>query len=181
MFRIFMKVSVALAVLLAVSILVLALPARRLWRLRGDLQVKSEQLLSDTALLAEFRDPDTELKTSEKQLRNLDEKFPAMQGVPFVLQQLGDKSRELGLEILSMNPMEEEALAPGALPATYAKKKILLELKCEYQTLGQYVATIANLPTFFSVEELVLASPAINTPMLNVRLVLAFYVRKPGA
>ena len=176
------KVSLGLLVVLITGVFCVVLPLRKTFALRQALHEEGDQIAACTLLLAEFKDPPAQLKLWEEQLKNLDQRFPNEQTITFVLQQLGDKSKELGLEILNESPVvDDKAVAPGSLPSKYERKKIFMELKCGYETLGKYLAAIATLPTFFSVEELNVASNPAELPMLNVRIVLAFYVTKMGA
>jgi Tfp pilus assembly protein PilO len=175
--RLILKVGLAFAVVSGSLIALVVLPAAALSRLREDLRLKSDQLLIDTALIVQFQDPDSELREIEEKQRNLEKRFPTAQDIPFVLQQLGEKSREQGLDILSIRPLVEEDKKDqqGGAIADFKQKKILLELICDYEGLGKYLASLDSMPTFFTVEELrVRGERAPNA--LDVQIVLGFYV-----
>ena len=176
------KVSLSLLIVLIAGVFCVVLPLLKTFAIRQALHEKGDQIGASTLLITEFKDPTVELKSWEEQLKNMDQRFPNEQTITFVLQQLGDKSKELWLEILNESPVvDDKALVPGSVPSKYERKKIFMELKCGYETLGKYLAAIATLPTFFSVEELNVASNPAGLPMLNVRIVSAFYVTKMGA
>ena len=178
--RMIVKVLIALGAVIAAGFVCIVGPASKTFTIRQELHDKTDRIVQSSALLQEFKDPSGELSVWKGRLKNLDQRFPTEQAITFVMQQLGDKSKELGLEILAQNPVAEETPAAGTTvtAAPFEKKKVLLELRCGYEGLGRYLAAIATLPTFFSVEELDVTSKLEELPNLNVRLMLAFYVTK---
>lgn len=178
--RVVIKIVSAAAVVIAACVFAVALPGREVWKIRAELREKSTVLLEETAILSAVADPERELKKAEEQAKNLESRFPSSEALPFVLQQLGDKSKELQLDILSSNPVLEEKPfpPPGTEAPKYEKKKIAIDMRCTYENLAAYLAGISTLPTFFSVEEMTIENKG-NMPFLDVRLVLGFYVTAP--
>ncbi len=170
------KIAGTALLMLAAAALLVLYPAKKNMALRDALRRETRELLTSAELLQEFKDPAGELAQWEERLRRLDQRFPTEQALGSVLQQLGDKAKELGVEILSSAPIAREGSAV-LNNGSVEHREILLEMRCGFEAFGKLLAALPELPTFFGVEGMEL-TPENSGAVLNAKLTLTLYVSK---
>ena len=105
------------------------------------------------------------------------------QTVASALEELGRQAKQHRLELVAIQPEEQEAprllAVEGGL--TVREVPVRLRVKGRYQQLGQFLAALSTASCLASVQRLDLARPNSDSPQLQAEMVLAVYLEEPGS
>ena len=144
-----------------------------------DLRVKT----ADAHLLAS-RLPDEECALTEAQARYgaLERRIGEGQSVARILETLGQQVKDQRLELVAVQPREEDQAASRTLtvgPAlTLHEVPLRLQLTGRYRQIGEFLGGLSHTPFMSSVRELRMRKPEADSAILQADLVLAVYLAK---
>ncbi|MBU1006473.1 MAG: type 4a pilus biogenesis protein PilO [Candidatus Omnitrophica bacterium] len=122
-------------------------------------------------------DPKKEIEVLGERLQKLKEKATDKEQIPKIIQQLFQKTGELNIEVVSINPREETEENSIDIPEGVSKVYIEIKIKCSYRTLLQYVEALNHLPLLFTLEDLSIGKDSEEgSENLQVLLLLSTYV-----
>ena len=100
--------------------------------------------------------------------------------IPLLLQDITDMANKNNVRILQLNPAREVARRKKGAPAVIGLKPnlIVLDLICDYHSLGAFINDLENAPKFMAVEELKISPDADSMFQQVVSLVIKTYVKK---
>ena len=111
-------------------------------------------------MIREVPNPEKSIEEIQKKIKELKEKAASRRELPRIIQQLTKKSSELGIEIISIRPLEETAIKEKNLPAGVSKAYVEVILKASYKKIGEYLKAIKDLPVILTLESLSITKPA---------------------
>lgn len=142
-----------------------------------DLRVKT----ADADLLAS-RLPNEERALTEAQTRYraLERRIGEGQSVARILETLGQQAKDRRLELVAVQPREEDQAASRTLtlgPAlTLQEVPLRLQLTGRYRQIGEFLGRLPDVPFIGSVQELKVTKPDATSAQLRADLVLAVYL-----
>jgi len=145
----------------------------------ADLRIKT----ADTHLLA-ARLPDQErsLADAQVQYRSLERRAGGSQSVARILETLGQQAKDHRLELVAVQPREEEESEPLILALgpefTLQEIPLRLQLTGRYRQIGEFLGGLIHTPFISSVRELRMRKPEADSATLQADLVLAVYLAK---
>ncbi|RLI53313.1 MAG: hypothetical protein DRO87_11830 [Candidatus Thorarchaeota archaeon] len=125
-------------------------------------ELKSAQfeLAKMEKMIREVPNPEKNIEEIQKKIEKLKEKAASRRELPRIIQQLTKKSSELGIEIISIRPLEETTMEGKNLPAGVSKAYVEVILKASYKKIGEYLKAIRELPIILTLESLSITKPA---------------------
>ena len=111
-------------------------------------------------MIREVPNPEKNIEEIQKKIEKLKEKAASRRELPRIIQQLTKKSSELGIEIISIRPLEETTMEGKNLPAGVSKAYVEVILKASYKKIGEYLKAIRELPIILTLESLSITKPA---------------------
>jgi len=160
-----------LLAILGVFFLLYIPSSRTLARLRKEYKnINAEAALAQENI-RQIPNPEKDIQALKARLEEAEHKFIHRDQLPRVIEQLFQKTSELGIEVISINPKEE--------PQINAQEKIFIEVKmrCNFFGLGNYLESLENLPILFTVENLTIRKDeSSGVEKLLVDMLLACYL-----
>ncbi|MFH1238860.1 MAG: type 4a pilus biogenesis protein PilO, partial [bacterium] len=116
---------------------------------------------------------ETDIKTVEETLGQINEKLPSEKELPELLSKLADLASIFpGKDYISLTPGQTDDLGQ------YFKLPLVINLKCSYTDLLNYLQKLENLPRLVKLETIQISPAADNPAFLMVHLELNVYYRK---
>lgn len=98
--------------------------------------------------------------------------------IPLLLQDISDIANKNNVRILQLNPAKEVKRKRGA-PVTELKPNlIVLDMVCDYHSLGGFISEVEGAAKFMAVEELRIYPDSDSVFQQQVKLVIKTYVKK---
>ena len=144
--------------------------AKRLATIQKELKTITNQLKEregEASILPSVKEKVSEL---EEEFVSLQERVPEEENLPRVIQNLAKEAERLGITIV--------AIAPSGKSEIKSKVKrfpIEIDLESSYWLLAQYLKAIEDLPTTFTIDDLVIERREGLLPNLKVRLLVSSY------
>jgi len=110
-------------------------------------------------MIREVPNPKKNIEEIQEKMEELKKKAASRRELPRIIQQLTKKSSELGIEIISIRPLEEISMEGKNLPAGVSKAYVEVVLKASYKKIGEYLKAIKELPIILTLESLSIAKP----------------------
>ncbi len=123
-------------------------------RLKEELNNKQRELEEDRRLVQLIPNPQKEIDKIRKGMDELQNRAVTKKELPKIIQQLINKSSELDIEIVSIKPRDDIEIEEEKLPQGVSKAYIEMIIKCPYQTLGEYLKELNELPIIFTIESM---------------------------
>jgi len=111
-------------------------------------------------MIREVPNPKKNIEEIQEKMEELKKKAASRRELPRIIQQLTKKSSELGIEIISIRPLEETSMEGRNLPAGVSKAYVEVILKASYKKIGEYLKAIRGLPIILTLESLSITKPA---------------------
>jgi len=121
-------------------------------QLKQELENKQKELEKDRQLIQAVPNPQREIEKIRKGMDELQSRAATKKELPKIIQQLINKSSELGIEIVSIKPREDIEAEKEKLPQGVSKAYIEMIIKCPYRILGEYLKQLNELPIIFTIE-----------------------------
>lgn len=130
------------------------------------------------AMVKRVPDPKKGIQEIKERLQKLKEKATDREQVPRIMQQLFQKTAELNIQIVSINPREDIKGTLGNLPDWVNKVYIEIKIRCPYRALVNYIDALNKLPLLFTLEDLSIVKTKAEgvSENLDVTLLLSAYV-----
>lgn len=167
---------VALVLMVFVYLPVVARIGERRVRLT-DLRVKT----ADAHLLA-ARLPEEERALAETQARSraFERRVVEGQSVARILETLGQQAKDRRLELIAVQPREEDQNEPRTLTLgpelTFQEVPLRLQLTGRYRQIGEFLGGLSHAPFMSSVRELRMRKPEVDSATLQADLLLVVYL-----
>jgi Tfp pilus assembly protein PilO len=98
--------------------------------------------------------------------------------IPLLLQDISDIANKNDVRILRLNPAREIKRKRGAPVTELNPNLIVLDMICDYHSLGVFISELENAAKFMAVEELRIIPDSSSVFQQKVNLVIKTYVRK---
>ena len=121
-------------------------------RLQHKLNDKQQELAKERNLIQLIPNPQKEIEKIRKGMNELQKRAATKKELPKIIQQLINKSSELGIEIVSIKPRSDIKTGGEKLPQGVSKAYIEMIIKCPYYVLGEYLKALNKLPIMFTIE-----------------------------
>ncbi len=128
-------------------------------RIEEELKDAQSELAKMEKMIREVPNPKKNMEEIQKKMEELKKKAASRRELPRIIQQLTKKSSELGIEIISIRPLEETVREKN-LPAGVSKAYVEVTLKASYKKIGEYLKAIKELPIILTLESLFVTKPA---------------------
>ena len=97
-----------------------------------------------------------------------------MKPIEQILQQLARDTCNLGIDVISMQLVEESK--PSLETSRYRKMNIVINIQCPYRCLGSYLKGLGDLPGLFIIDGLEIVRDNRIFPKLRAKLTLSTYI-----
>ncbi len=146
--------SVEVVIILLIVIFVGGPLNRKVAQAKAELEKKQKELVQIQQMIRAVPNPQEEINKIKKSIEELKHKSVSRQELPRIVRQLVDKSKELGIEIVSIRPREDIRGKDRNLPEGVGKAYIEMVIKCPYKKLGEYLKELKDLPIIFTIESM---------------------------
>jgi Tfp pilus assembly protein PilO len=152
--RVGINISIYLAILLSLHLFVGRPILKRLNKEKIQLQDVQNKLSQMQELVRNYPNPRKKMEELKEKMEEFRKKATSEKELPRIIQQLTKKSSELNIEIISIKPIEKVPFKEKPLPQGVSKSYLEVVLKTTYQTLGEYLKALEELPIIFTIESL---------------------------
>lgn len=158
------------------------LPQRnRMHQLYTQLMEIEDKLKSISSIIEGAEQPDININRLKNKISNLKQKLP--QREEYALKAFSDEAHKLNIQLVSVKPKDkqvylDEKEKPVRLDnMVLYKLSILLEIVCDYKSLGKYLENLQreDFPRLVTVEELKLNKDRNLFPRLRINLLINMY------
>lgn len=123
-------------------------------RLTREFAQKQKKLSDSESLIRNLPNPQKEIDEIEGRIRELKEKGITPKQIPRLIQMLAGPAAKTDLNVISIRPREDLKLGAEGLPQGVDKVFIEIAVSGSYQSIGEYVKALNELPLAFTVEGL---------------------------
>ncbi|OQX80845.1 MAG: hypothetical protein B6D56_04000 [Candidatus Omnitrophica bacterium 4484_70.1] len=159
-FQISLTICIYTSVLAGLMILGNRFITQPMERIKKDLQKTQEELAKKEKMIRKVPHPRKKIEEIREKMEDLRKKSVSHRELPRIIQQLTKKSSELGIEIISIKPIEEVSFEEKKLPTGVSKAYIEVVFKASYKETGAYLKALEELPIIFTIEKLSIEKPS---------------------
>jgi len=159
-FQISLTICIYTSVLAGLMILGNRFITQPMERIKKDLQKIQEELAKKEKMIRKVPHPRKKIEEIREKMEDLRKKSVSHRELPRIIQQLTKKSSELGIEIISIKPVEEVSFEEKKLPTGVSKAYIEVVFKASYKETGAYLKALEELPIIFTIEKLSIEKPS---------------------
>lgn len=124
-------------------------------KLRQEFNLKQAKLQESEALVRSFPNPQKAIEDIEKKTQELKDKGGVTpRQIPRLIQLLAHPASAHNLNIISIKPRDDVKSSAENLPAGVNKVYIEVVVSGSYQSIGEYIKTLSELPVAFTTEQL---------------------------
>ncbi|MBU1998640.1 MAG: type 4a pilus biogenesis protein PilO [Candidatus Omnitrophota bacterium] len=150
------KIAINCIIIILVLILLylfLGLPAINYSkRLRRELDAKEKKMAEYDGLVRILPNPQAAITEMDKKVQEFKDMGVSRRQLPRLIQLLGALSSDNNINVISLKPRDDVRLLNEVLPPGITKVYIEMVLNCTYRTYGDFLKSLNELPTFFSIE-----------------------------
>jgi Tfp pilus assembly protein PilO len=177
--KLIILVVTSVFVLLAASYLLYIPKARHIHRLQRELREVYRQIEQIERMVARVPNPQEAIAELRQRQEKMKEKVSEREHIPRIVQQLVQNTKELDIEVISIRPLEQEAIrtykTSQDLPEGVNKVYMEIRIRCSYRSLGSYIRGLNNLPLLLTIESLSIDKEA-GAGKLLVHIILSAYI-----
>ncbi|MBU0759941.1 MAG: type 4a pilus biogenesis protein PilO [Candidatus Omnitrophica bacterium] len=151
--------------------------ARQIAGLQKETKSFHEDIEEMEKMICRVPNPKKEIEVLGERLQKLKEKATDKEQTPRIIQQLFQKTGELNIEVISINPREETGESSIDIPEGVGKIYVEIKIRCSYKTLLAYIEALNHLPLLFTLEDLSIEKAGKEaSENVEVLLLLSAYV-----
>ena len=143
--------------------------------LKKELQKSYVKLNQMQVKVNSLPNPQKRIEEVEAKMAELDKKISRLEDTPALIKNIVKKIKDNNLDIISIEPKEEEA-KKGKKRRGIKKAYIELKLTGNFKDFGKFVELLEGMNPVFTIESLEIASSQKQLGKVNIDLVLARYV-----
>lgn len=125
-------------------------------RLKSEFKEKQVKLKESEDLIKGMPNPQKAIEDVEKKIQEFKDMGVSRKQIPRIIQLLGKSIAEHNINIISIKPREDIKYGNENLPAGVTKVYIEMVISSPYQSLGEYMKVLSELPVSFSIESITL-------------------------
>jgi len=137
-------------------------------------------------LKKELSDTITQIKAMDGLKKQLDgfkstqeyqeKKLPMEKEIPALLEGLSQTAKARGVKIVSIKPLEPQAVSIDNKPAVYTAVPIDVTVRCGYHELGYFINNLEDAERFMKIEEITVEADSNNPRIHNIKILVYSYI-----
>lgn len=141
----------------------------------------NSDLKSARILIKDFERLKNDLKERSKKVESYEEKLPAEQEIPALLENLSNMARNSNIKIVGIVPAISyfKDDKPATKSQIYLEIPILITAKSGYHELGYFLSSLENADRFMKVVDIDIKSNKANPKKHDVELMVCTYILLP--
>lgn len=128
--------------------------SRRIEKGEKELRFKEDERKNAEDLIRLVPNPAKAIEDLRAEQKKLKEKSVSKRELTKIIQELVNKSNELGIEIISIRPKEDLSGENEKFPAGISKAYIEMTIMCSYSMLGEYLGQLGGSEILFTLEHI---------------------------
>lgn len=151
-FRVIIHISVYVGIFLALHFFLGARVFNTLDTEQSNMADMQKKLSETEKLIRDNPNPKKKMEEIRAKMEEVEKKAVSENELPRIIQQLTKKSSELNIEIIAIKPIKEVPFQEKNLPQGVTKAYIEVVLRAPYNTIGEYLKALEEMPIIFTVE-----------------------------